>query len=235
MGLSLIPICASFPMDRVLTFTGLGAFALLALQLEGWLKGEVELTGFQRLMLFLHIPFALFSLQVRPFIWFWILNTFAPPDGATDMSEDQVMVMLQTHDLAGAYMSMIPAAHGQMEGPMDVAMIGPLLTDTRVIRVDAHTLELRPEHGWIPYPLSRLTSSTDRPHAVGEIITRTDYQVEILEITEDGRPLVARFVFHEPLGSPRYRWFTYEGVQLTEVTVPAVGEERLLESVLPGL
>ena len=70
---------------------------------------------------------------------------------------------------------------------------------------------------------------------MGQIVTRSHYQVEILELTEDGRPLVARFVFEEPLESPRYRWFGYVDGTLAELPLPAVGDSLQLESALPGL
>ena len=231
MGLSLIPICASFPMDRVLTFTGLGAFALLALKVENWISDGATLAAMEKLMLILHLPVALMALLIRPWIWLGIWAVMTPTGVMDDLAEDDVFIMLHSHELAGAYISIQSLVESDLETPQRLAMLGPGLTHTEVLRLDEQTLEMRPDGGWMPVMASRVTRSTSRPHSVGQVITRPDYQVEILEVTEDGRPLVARFYFQEPLENPRYRWFAYLDGGLTEVRPPAVGQGLSLKSV----
>ena len=98
MGLSLIPICASFPMDRVLTFTGLGAFALLALKVENWISDGATLAAMEKLMLILHLPVALMALLIRPWIWLGIWAVMTPTGVMDDLAEDDVFIMLHSHE-----------------------------------------------------------------------------------------------------------------------------------------
>ena len=148
-----------------------------------------------------------------------------------DLAEEDVFIMLHSHELAGAYISIQSLVESDLETPQRLAMLGPGFTNTEVLRLDERTLEMRPDGGWMPVMASRVTRSTSRPHSVGQVITRPDYEVEILEVTEDGRPLVARFRFQEPLENPRYRWFAYLDGVLTEVGPPAVGQGLSLKSV----
>ena len=232
MMLSLVPICAAFPMNRVLTFTGLGAFALLALQLEPWLEGREHLTGFQRLLLFLHIPFSAVGLLIGPFLWFGGMDVLLPSrDLPEDVRPEETLVLLQTHELAGCSLSFNPVVEGLTDRPIPVAMLASLLTDLRVERVDDHTLEIRAEGGWNRLPVERFTRSTQRPWRAGETVSMARYLVQIMEVTEDGRPLRVRFRFDANLEDPTFRWFVYEGLRLVEWQPLPVGETQQLPSV----
>ncbi len=232
MGLSIIPICAAFPMSRVLTFTGLGAFALLALQMESWLDGRAPLGRAQRLLLWLHIPCSGAVLVAGPFFWFVLLEVLLPtaqlPD---DLTPEQTIVLLQTHDLAGASLSVASFVHGEAAAPSPVAMLGSLLSDVRVRRLDAQTLELETRGGWNRIPMERLTRSIERPWQVGDAVEMTGYTIEIRQITEDGRPQVVEATFSVPLEDPGLRWFVYEGFQLVEWAPLAAGEELWLPAI----
>jgi len=74
MGLSIVPVCASFPMERLLTFAGIGAFGALTLLLEDlgvwlWQRPPGQTAQWRRraamLLLVLHLPVAAILLIGR--------------------------------------------------------------------------------------------------------------------------------------------------------------------------
>jgi hypothetical protein len=121
---------------------------------------------------------------------------------------------------------MRPFVEGAVDQPIPVAMLGSVLANLQVRRVDASTLEMRSDGGWNRVLLERLTRSAQRPWHVGETVSMARYEVEIAEITEDGRPLLVRFVFDASLNDPTFRWFAYDGLRLVEWEPPSVGERR---------
>ena len=180
-------------------------------------------------MLILHLPCAALALAIRPFLWFALTNTYISTDALpTDVQQDQILILLQTHDLTGPQVAMTPLARGEQDDLVAVAMLGPMLAATEVHRVDERTLELRPEGGWLRVPVERLMRSRDRPFELGETRTMNGYVVEVTELSDDGRPLVARFTFDRPLDDPRYRWFAFEEHDLIETRPPALGESQRL-------
>jgi hypothetical protein len=48
--------------------------------------------------------------------------------------------------------------------------------------------------------------------------------VEVVELTQDGRPTVCDFVFSEPLESSRFVWRVWDSGQVREFRLPAIGE-----------
>jgi hypothetical protein len=232
MCLSFVPLCAAFPMVRVLTFSGLGAFALLAMKTAPWLAGESSLTRFQRALLTLHIPFSGVYLMMIPFIWFGILSILMPTDELpADLSADQTIVLVQTHELAPAAISLVPLIEGRVDRPIPVIMLGSFLAEMNAVRIDANTLELHIDAGWSRVPVERITRSIERPWEVGDPVSLPRFTAKIMAITEDGRPRTVHFIFDSPLEDPSLRWFAYEGLHLVEWSPPHAGEGKKLNPI----
>jgi hypothetical protein len=102
----------------------------------------------------------------------------------------------------------------------------------RVSRLDATTLRIRPEKGFLDSELLRIVRGPSRPFHRGDEVVLSDLCVRVLEVTEDGRPAEVDFDFGVPLEDPSLLWTRLQaGGALGPWSPPAVGESQLLPSV----
>jgi len=241
MTLSLIPLCAAFPMDRLLAFAGVGAFALLALQVEqlGWLSsGEAPATAWPRRwiaggLLLLHLPLAALLLLGRT----GTLTTFnqiftagattAPADA--DVT-DQTFLFVSGQEFPVAYTPIVRWVEG-VPAPRRTALLASFASDNRVVRLDERTLLIEPERGFLADGSDRLERSLDPPFTVGDRIAMPDFTAEVRTVTDDGRPRSVVFRFNRPLEDPQYRWLKWGEQGAEAFELPAVDETVVVETV----
>ncbi len=237
MSLATIPLCAAFPMDRLLAFTGVGAFALLAMQVRdaGWLGGaEPRLTRPRRWftggLLLMHLPLAAMLLLARTGTLPVFGQVFrCSADRVVDVPaiEEQVLIHVTGHEFPTVYMSLVRQVEGE-HAPMRVALLSPFNAQHRVDRTDERTLLVHMDGGWFAQAVNRLERRIDRPFVPGEIVEMPDYSAEVMAVTSRGDPLEVAFTFERPLEDPLYRWLVW-GPQGSEPWVPpAVGESVVL-------
>jgi len=112
-------------------------------------------------------------------------------------------------------------------------------------RVDAQTIRVTPEGGYTP-PLGRMVDETSAmvnvyraleqnfynskdPMHVGQVVTLSEFKVQVTQMTEDGRIAQAVFTFDHPLEADRYVWLLWDEASSTYTTVqmPMVGEKAV--------
>ena len=235
MVLSTVPLCATFPMDRLLVFTGLGAAPLLALLVEeqGWLTATHTRPGprvrrsFVALLLVLHLPLAGVMLTVKAAT---AMSVFVPTRAleahfeAVEDLEARTVVMVNGHDLLG--LTMIYSLTETLgRTPRRLLQLGSVLTPLDVTRTDEHTLELHQAGGLLGMAFDTLMRDPRHGFAVGERIERPDAVFEILEVDPAGLPLRWQARFAEPLEDPSYHFvrLVLGGVEPWEP--PALGEQ----------
>ena len=238
MAMALVPLCAAFPMDRLLVFAGVGAFALLALLAGdcGWL-GAAPASSVTRPrrwicggLLLLHLPLAALMLVGRtatlPLFgqMFRAATDTAPVDEAI---QEQLLIFVTGHAFPSAYLPIIRHVEGELV-PARTTLLANFITDCRVSREDEHTLVLEPEQGWLVDPIDGLERRSDVPFQEGEIISMPDYSVDLRRVTADGRPAVAAFTFHQPLEDPGYRWLAWSSEGASPFVPPLTGESLTL-------
>jgi len=125
-----------------------------------------------------------------------------------------------------------------------------------VIRTDAHTLEITPAGGWLLRPghwpkgddaqfvwfgeqylmqTFDLLFRDDQPFEPGERIELSDVRIEIVRVTEDGRPATVNFRFALPLADSRYRWIYWKDGKFARFDLPSVGEHVDLPAPRAGI
>ena len=232
--LALVPACATFPMDRLLTFSGIGAFGLLALQVSrlGWLgapaiqrsgRGIRWATGGLMVLHLVLAPPLLAIRSVSPRLLFGILDEsvkIVPPDAPI---EGETWVVVNGFDLFVAYLPLIRGGTGQTV-PRATEMLASVMADMEITRPDERTLVIRPDGGWLRHDMERLVRAPGIPFTAGQRIRRETMEAEILEITLDGRPAVVAFHFDAPLEDPSIRWLESRGFSMVPFVPPAVGE-----------
>jgi hypothetical protein len=122
-----------------------------------------------------------------------------------------------------------------LEPPRSVETLASFLSDLEIARPDERTLEVAPRGGFLAWDIERLVRSPEIPFTPGQIIHRDRLEVEVLEVTEDGRPARVRFTFDTSLDDPSIRWFQADGLSGAPWTPPHVGARALLPGVSTSL
>lgn len=233
MSLSLIPLCAAFPMARLLLFSGVGAFALLALLVEraGLLPGGARgdrprhraLAG---ALVILHGPLAavLLLASAAGLSQFGaVFDAGARTVPADANAPEQTFVFVTGQEVPVVYVAIIGQLEHPATAPRRVALLGSMFRPNSVYRGDSHTLVLTAAGGFLHEDADRLMRSLDVPFRVGERIERADFTAEVRAVTPDGRPSQVAFRFREPLESPSLRWFAWVASGAVEFPLPQVG------------
>jgi hypothetical protein len=234
MVFSLVPLCAAFPMDRLLLFAGLGAFGLMAALFEScgvWPRKEVRRGKLRRraaqLLLLFHLPLAASLLIARNFALplfgsFFEAGARLAPRGPEVAR--QTFVFVNGNEFFITYTHIIRTATGHSPAPLRMAQLSSLLTLNRVRRTDAQTLVITAEGGFFSDTLDRLFVSPGQKYPIGQRYQRPDFVAEIRAVTGDGRPLEIAYRFSVPLENSGLRWLYWKNRRLMEFPLPAVGE-----------
>jgi len=248
MLLASVPVCAAFPMDRLVLFAGIGAFGLLAEQVDhlGWSRLDErhreEVQGRVRrwatvLLLVLHALLVLALYPIR------ILQHHCLEDTMYRVSSvvpDEPEVRNQVFLFVNGLDTVIAGFAGArlVEGgavPRQSEVLASMIDECEVSRVDERTLRIRPERGFLAQDGDRLMRSVDLPFEQGERIRRPAFDVVVLEVTDDGRPAVAEFHFNEPLEHPSLRWFYWKDGAVEPFPLPQVGHRITVERSMPRI
>jgi hypothetical protein len=232
--IATVPICATIPMDRLLFFVSLGTMGIMARFLAGVLGGDAEtreelpfrpvLAGaVAGLMVAVHVVLSPVLLPLRAWSPGLLIGSIlggceanAPVDPAI---ADQDLVFVNGGDLCPGYVPIIRSVTGRPAPRHMRSLAGPH-RPIRLRRIDERTIELAPTDGFLASPIERWL---DLPFEVGYTVEVTGMRVEVAELTEDGRPAVARFQFEAPLEDQTLRWVQWNRGAVEPVTLPPVG------------
>ena len=231
---SLIGPCATFPMDRVLTFAGIGALGLIGLLIasysEGWRRLPALGLGLW------HGPVAALVLFTRisggPLFGYLFAEgeACAPRDS---MLENQTLVFLNANEFAVVYTPVIRLVRGDTPAPRRVQMLSSQFQDNELLREDHATLVLAPENGFLSVPVTGLMRNPSQPFEVGQTIERSDFTAEIRATTPDGRPAVVAFHFRTALEDAGLRFLVATDRGYTPWTPPPVGSRQSIPAAMP--
>ena len=225
----LPPLFSTLPQDRLLLSVGFGAFGLLAsflivalqqLSPPRWLRAT------RGVLIALH-------LVIAPLLFVPALGQNQLIDRAAAVLAEVVpaapprqIVLLNTPvELLNLYAWQRLLGEPDRQRPDTLAQLYAGGSALAVRRVDARTLELRPEHGWGRVPLERMfTTPADMPRA-GSRIAVSGMEVVVEESAEDGRPTRVSFRFPTPLEDTQRLFLVWEGNRPVPWQPPALGEE----------
>jgi hypothetical protein len=243
-ALAVVPLCGTFPSNRVLFFVGLGGMGLVALWIEGSRQPEgsgprrwlvrlvvVGLVGTHLILAPLSLPFAAQAFK-----------RFGEPARTAVLSLPEDLLAVQELVIVNApeYLSYVSQAgsilllHGRaMPRRLRGLAIGPSAVTVR--RVDEHTLDLAMERGYFYGPFGTLFHDSPEPFAVGESRSVAGMTATVLAQTPDGRPAAVRFRFDGPLDSPARRWVQFRDGRFVPFVPPAVDDSAELPPALGPL
>jgi hypothetical protein len=238
MLLATIPVCATLPMDRLLTFVGIGAFGLLA-QYWAFIFSDavgapsqalwcVPATALAWLLVAVHAVLAPIILPLRaanPAGPRWVEKRLYVRTPLGKSVEDQTVVIVNAPSPVNAcYFILLRELSGQSV-PRHTRVLAPAIPAVSIRRLDERTLAIRPQGGYLRWILDQVFRSERRPLALGEQVMLTGMTVTVTALTANGRPAEATFQFDVPLESPSLLWLCFRGDGFEPFTPPAVGQE----------
>ena len=247
--LSLPPLCATFPSDRLLVFAGVGAMAAVALLLADALDPEgpspsgrgsrVARRIVIPLLVLAHLVVAPLLLPLRV-LTMTLSNRFIDRVDAsiprTAAVEDQTLVIVNA-PLDFLVIWYLPArrAVSGVPRPRALRLLVSGITEIQVSRLDATTLRVWPGDGFLTGEGQRMVRGTSRPFHPGDEVDLSDLHVRVDEVSADGRrPARVDFTFAVPLEDPSLLWMQWKGAALSPYSPPPVGASHVLPPIDPA-
>jgi hypothetical protein len=242
MLLSIVPMCSGEPNNRMLFVASIGAAGLLASWWNAY-AGPIASAAqralgsysvrFAKLMVLCHLfvsPF-LMPMNAVAMAFYGSLERSFDDVGEEAVGRDAVFVTSPDY-FAVRLMKMTKAVdhqpsparyRGLAYGPEQVTM--ERTADKTVVLTYAGGAMHEPA---VTKQALELYRTINKPMHAGQKVQLEGLAIEVLEVTEDGRPLRVRFDFAEPLGSDRYRFYHWVDNQFRPLALPAVGETKVL-------
>jgi hypothetical protein len=236
MLLGAIPVSATVPGDRLLTFVGIGAAGLLA-QFWGFVfSGDAPPDSLWRAtakavawsLVVVHLVMAPLAFPLRaghPIGPTWVERRLHVRLPAGTPLEDRTVVVVNAPSAMIANYLILRRELDSLSVPRHMRVLAPAILSVTIRRVDERTLAIAPGGGYLRFPLDAVFRSERRGFAVGDQVKLTGMTVTVNSLTADGRPDEAMFRFDVPLESPSLLWLRYRAGGFEPFTPPAVGEQ----------
>ena len=228
MIFSLIPVCATIPMNRVLCFAGVGAFALLALFLN-----RLD-HPFRHPWFLIHGPLAVVLCVAGTLSLGYAKNLFELPDRTLpdDITTEQHIMYFSGVSLPAGY-ALIQRLVEHRPIPRSMNVLSHCTQDNLIERIDERTLAITASNGWFNLTIERMFRSERLPMRTNTGIDRPRFTAEVVRFTSDGRPKTVHFRFEHALEDPRYRWMCFKPITLFECEPPSLGQKLEVEGMMP--
>ena len=250
MLLAVVPLCATFPSNRVLFFVGLGGMGLVAQWFEirwpqiqggqirvppteegeghrgpgGW-RWPIRLAAVGLVATHLVLAPLLLPFNTQSFVQFGEPITRAIlslPEAAVLDGRELVVVNAPEYLSYVSQAGSILLLNGHpMPHRIRGLAIGPSAVTAR--RIDERTLDLSMAGGFLSGPLGSLFHDSLAPFAVGESFVVPGMTATILEQTPAGAPRTVRFRFPEALEVPDRSWVQFVDGRFLPFEPPPVG------------
>jgi hypothetical protein len=246
-ALSLPPVCATFPMDRLLVFAGVGAMAVIALVFAEWLEGgafavlprprRVLASTAVLLLALLHVVLAPLTLPLRVLLVDFLAGMGQTLEASIPADEDiqgKTLVILSSSAEMTTFPPWMQRQVSGVQRPRRMRVLATCFAALHVSRPDVTTLRVRPDKGFLDHEWLRIVRGLSRPFHPGDEVVLSDLRARVREVTGDGRPAEVDFTFPAPLEDPSLLWTRLRGGGVLEPwSPPAVGERQVLPSVAP--
>jgi hypothetical protein len=246
MVFSLLPVCATFPDNRLLLLPGLGAMGLLARLLADWFEKAPWLPASRVWRAAAHVLTVVFIL-----VHLIAAPIFLPlqSQGVARMSditlERPLLDLSAKTEIRGKTLvfmnppipfsvAHIPYVCEKLAVPQPktVRILASGLTSPLTItRADQTSLEIEAQSGFIDQYFDQLYRGPSDPMTVGERVELSDMAVQILTVTKDQRPLKVRFIFNKSLEDKSLCFYQWQETRFQPFMLPDVGNSIQLPKV----
>ena len=242
---ALLPVSATFPSNRLLLFSGIGAAGVIArfLQLQvdrpAWLpinRPWIKISGYLSIFFVgIHLFLAPLMLTVTS-LSAWAFQHFLITVPAISIPEsthlDEKSVILINPPI-GFWGCMYPLAREEqgLKVPDRLQTLASGNQPMNVIQRDDYCIEIQIENGFLQGTLDQIMRGPDQPFTVNEEIKLVGWTVRILKLAENGQPSQVLFCFEKPLSSPDIlivKWQNWKFQQW----IPYPGKKEILQPVI---
>jgi hypothetical protein len=239
MVLAAVPVASTFPADRLLSFVGLGAMGLVAQLIAAAVRHRDQLgdgrlrrfaCGFVALvMVLVHLVLAPPLLVLRSRSMVAVARVIDRADAGIPRDPTRTVIIAAAPSDALAGYTPIMRRSRNEPAPAHLYWLATSTTAVTFERLDARTLRVTPEQGFLRYEVDRMMRT--RAFVVGETIPLTGLSIEIERITPDGRPLTVLAHFATSLDDPGLSWLRWEGHTYVTYRPPPIGARETLPAI----
>ncbi len=237
MMLSVVPIRAAYPNDRLLFFVGLGAMGLLAMLLVRLFDGRSAPaigTTVGWVLVVVHVVVAaplqvMMSASMAAQEPFYAAAPRSLPDDPA-LASQRLVVVNQPSFFYGQYVLLIRTLDSR-PAPLGILLMAPGTSALTVERASTHEVVIEADDGYLSGPLDQIYRATGG-FPEGYRLELSDVRITVVSVTADGRPRRVRFTFAAPLEDPSLRWVLYEdGGRYVPFAVPPAGDSAHVPAV----
>lgn len=231
--LSLVPLCATFPHDRLLLGPGIGAMAVIAAMIEmGWARRQRLLPALgMGALVIVHLIAApllapLRAANVGQFSQLLRATARTLPSGPA-VREQTLILLNPPLDPFASYLPVYREAAGEAR-PRQQLWLATGISDVLITRIDAHAISVHPDGGFLSSSMQLMLRNKARGFMPGERVLLDGASIEVTELTDDGRPLEIVARFDRELSDPSLVWLRWQRVGYAPFQLPAMGKAVVL-------
>lgn len=242
MLMAIVLTCSGDPANRMLFGASIGAAGLIAQWWDAYRQNLLSAgrawlerlsRGFAVLTLAGHLLLSpwLVPVNASSLLLLQPLKNSFDDVGAEAAGKTAVFVTLPDYFAMRLMRMTKSVAHAPMPETWRGLYYGP--EPVTIARTGERTLVMDIEGGAmrLPAPTKQaldLYRSRATPMSAGDRVSLDGLDIEVLSVTDDGRPLRVRFDFAHPLEDPRYRYYHWVDNHFRPLQLPAIGESRTL-------
>lgn len=231
--LSLLPIAAGPGGARALAFVSLGITPFVAALLHGWLTGTDvrRLTRWMVWPLTICLAVGTLGRTAAAFVMPGYDDSFIRSPSLQlpipRSSKPQRLILLNPSSVLHAILYPLARVPMRLATPPLIPLASGNSTIT-ITRDRRDSLLLSPVNGFLTEPAAFFVRRKNAPFHVGDRLTFSGLQVDIVRLNASGRPQQVRFSFDHPLESPQLRFLRCEDLRFREFDLPDIGEKVVL-------
>jgi len=232
--LALVPICATFPSDRLLLFVGVGAMGVIARVVGAHVENEDAkpphslrwaAKALTAIWLVTHVAIATLAKPAVSVIPYFAREyTERSTDRmtrGTPPREQHVIIINAPNFLLAAYRWSIPRDGVDTAATAHVLSLS--MDSVEIERLDASSIVVRTRGPFLSEMSAQLFRSDREPLVLGEKASFHDISAEVSEMGPHGLATGVTFRFAKPLSDARYRFVAWDGEGFVELAMPAEG------------
>ena len=231
--LCLLLMCATFPHDRLLLGPGVGGMVLVAALLEAaWARrsrrapalGLAVLAGVHLIIAPVLAP--LRAGEVGRFSELLRRSDETLPKGE-GLPDQSVILLNPPLDPFAAYQPIYRQAEHQPR-PRQQLWLASGTSDLYVASLDAHTLLVRPDGGFLSSSMQRMLRGSTPRFEPGQRVALDGASVLVTDVTDDGRPAQIAVRFERTLADPSLVWMRWRHDGYEPFALPPIGTGVIL-------